>query len=132
MITPAQYCKVCGLQLSGRRDKKYCNPSCKNTYHYLMRQTHYNEISEEINFLLRNRTILKEVLDQENSHQKMVRKAMLQRMGFQFGNYTGSTQLKNSHRLFYVFDYSWIKYSNNDILLQKRKGISARQRSYVP
>lgn len=120
MITPARFCKVCGLKLEGRRDKRYCDLTCKNQYAADMRATHRNEVNIEMKFLLRNRTILKEMLDQEGKSKRKVMRSILQQAGFRFDNFTGSYRNNQNKVYQYVFDYSWMEFSDKEILILKR------------
>ena len=119
-LNPARFCKVCGTKLEGRRDKKYCNQSCKNQYHYDMRALHRTEVSADLGFLFRNRTILHEILDQENSKKKKVPRSLLQFMGFRFPCYTGSHMNKQGKTYYFIFDYSWMAFSDKEVLILKR------------
>lgn len=120
LVVPAKFCKVCGTKLEGRRDKKYCNQSCKNQYHYEMRSLHHNEISAEMGFLLRNRTILHEILDQQASMKKKVSRDLLHFMGFRFECHTG-THVNHQGKMYrYVFDYSWMPFSDKEVLILRR------------
>lgn len=119
-IIPAQFCKVCGSELHGRRDKKYCNLACKNEYQRRMKLQNVNEVAEDVNILFRNRTILKELLDQEGHTQLKVRRQILQKMGFQFQNFTGTYINKHGKTYHYIFDYSWMAFSEKEVLILKR------------
>lgn len=119
-INPARFCKVCGNQLKGRRDKKYCDQICKNQYHADMRALHRTEVSADLSFLFRNRTILHEILDQEGSNKKKIPRSVLQFMGFKFNNYTGAHVNKQGKTYHFVFDYSWMAFSDKEVLILKR------------
>ena len=121
MITPARYCKVCGKLLEGRRDKKYCNLVCKNQYAADMRALHRDEVRIEMKFLLRNRTILKELLDQESLKKKKIKRTALEQLGFRFENFTGTYTNKQNKLYHYIFDYSWMEFSDKEVLILKRK-----------
>ena len=120
MIAPAKYCKVCGTPLKGRRDKKYCNIQCKNQYHLDLKSMHRSEIETDISFLLRNRTVLHELLDQDGHKKRKVKRSILQRMGFRFHNYTGTFLNSRNKMYHYVFDYSWVPFSDQDVLIIKQ------------
>jgi len=121
MITPARYCKVCGKPLQGRRDKKYCNLVCKNQYAADMCALHRNEVQIEMKFLLRNRTILKELLDQESFNKRKIKRTSLEQMGIRSENLTGTYTNKQNKLYHYIFDNFWMEFSDKEVLILKRK-----------
>lgn len=120
MPAPARFCKVCGKPLQGRIDKKYCDINCKNQYHIDMRSLHLDEVNMEMKFLLRNRTILHELLDQKGVKKRKIKRYALQRKGFRFQNYTGNYLNKQGKTYHYVFDYSFMNFSDQEVLIIKR------------
>jgi hypothetical protein len=95
-------CLNCGELFSGRPDKKYCSPECKNDYHNDKSKAEegIKEINRITNILRKNRKILKEILG--DGKGKKEKKDIMMRKGFSFDYIT---QTQGSYR--YCFEYGY-------------------------
>ena len=62
---PVRHCILCGKDLHGRSDKKFCNPYCRSFYNNRVNLTSTHYVRNVINALRRNRRILEEILGKE-------------------------------------------------------------------
>lgn len=79
-----------------------------------------NDVGVDMQMLLRNRTILHELLDQRAEKKIKVKRAILHKMGYKFELYTGSYTNRQQKTYYYIFDYSWMAFSDQEILILKR------------
>jgi hypothetical protein len=111
-------CRNCGEILKGRIDKKYCDDTCRSTFHHkkapeqvnLMRQIHY--------ILLKNRKILAKFF-QKQSNPPTIEKRSLLEMGFHFGYHTQTIKKESNSTQFACYDYAYQELNENQILLFK-------------
>lgn len=110
-------CILCEIQIKGRADKKFCSIKCKNEYHRILRRKTRTAVNEIDDILHRNYAICDELMSQQRKSKIMVPRLVMEKLGFQFNYCTGmykNTQNKIYH---YIYDYSWMKFSNQDIML---------------
>lgn len=79
-------CIQCGLSLFGRRDKKFCNDFCRNTYNNNINKENVEVIRITNSKLKKNHKILKNLI--ENQIQKITKSELLL-LGFDFNLLTG-------------------------------------------
>jgi len=112
-------CKICNTVFQGRSDKLYCSIRCKNYYHVNLRKV-TNKVAIPIDrFLHRNRSILLEILG-KNKSQKKVSRYLLEQKKFRFKymtHYHINTKGKMYH---YVYDISWMQFSDDEILINRK------------
>lgn len=113
-------CKVCNKTIRGRRDKLYCSPICKNQFHRDMKEENASVVVAIDAFLHRNRTILYQLFLEHRKSKLMISRIKLQKMGFRFTNFTGSYVNKQNKRYYHIYDFSWMEFTSNDILIVKR------------
>lgn len=104
-------CLDCGEPISGRRDKKFCNDSCRVNYHNGKNASKNKEIRSIYSILLRNRNILMKLWEQGN---RVTDKEKLLLVGFNFTYHTHVHQNRNTIILG-IFDYSLHFRQNNRI-----------------
>lgn len=111
-------CRLCKQPVTGRADKIFCSATCKANHHIKLNKV-TTEASERIDKILhRNRSILLEIMG-KNSTQKKVPRALLDSKKFHFGyitHYHVNAQNKTVH---YVYDFSWMHYSDQEILIKR-------------
>ncbi len=117
---PMKSCILCQKKIRGRADKKYCSSHCKNHYHQKMRKANTIATSPIDKFLHRNRTILVELFHSRNQKKLMIPKTKLQKLGFRFSNITGIYTNSRGKTYMLVYDYAWMEFSTDDIMLIKR------------
>lgn len=108
-------CLFCGTSLSGRKDKKFCDDSCRNNHYYNTRKN-TNLFINGVNDILRNnRSVLKSLC----CHTKVVvKKQMLEDMGFKFDYMTSLhlTRRNVCYRL--VYDYAYRVIGENVVVMR--------------
>lgn len=112
-------CKMCRGDIKGRSDKIFCSIGCKNEYHIkLIQVTRKETLSTDV-ILHRNRSILLEVMG-KNLKQKKVDRYLLDKKKFNF-NYVTGYYLNSKNKMYnYVYDFSWMIFSDREILIIRR------------
>ncbi|MEM9895310.1 MAG: hypothetical protein AAF789_02975 [Bacteroidota bacterium] len=105
-------CLNCGKQLTGRRDKKFCDTQCRADYHN--RNKSYGElyISSSQSVTRHNRRILKTLCPEGKA---TVRKEVLDRMGYDYRFFSGLYKAKSSGLYYLVYDYAFSPIFERDI-----------------
>ena len=113
-------CKQCGKPFRGRPDKKYCGVPCKNRFNHLRRARTRSEVKRVDAFLHRNREILEEVMEGKGKKWTFSRR-LIDRMGFRFTYMTGYYFNKEGKMYRLVYDYAWMDFSDQKILVVRRQ-----------
>jgi len=106
-----QACLECGEDLKGRRDKKFCNPYCKSSYHY--KKTLENEASlfKKIDDQLKlNRRLLK---NYNKAGKAVIRKTDLIKEGFNPNYFTHYWKNKNGDIYLFCYEYGFLEKEEN-------------------
>ena len=111
-------CKICKKEIVGRIDKKFCSLKCKNFYHINLRKVTNNATITIDEILHRNRSILLEILG-KNIFQKKIKKEILVKKNFKFQYMTHYYVNKNQKMYHYVYDFGWMEFSNDEVLIIK-------------
>jgi len=117
-------CLICSKTLVGRVDKKFCSSKCRSDYHMRLKK-HTSKVTTSIDKILhRNRAILQEIMGKDRQQMK-IPMLRLERKKFNF-NYITKYHINSKGKTYhYVYDISWMKFSNDEVLLnRKRKPIS--------
>jgi len=113
-------CKICKNEFLGRADKMFCSDSCKSTYHRKLRRVTKSATLDIDEILHRNRSILLEILG-KNGVQKKVKRLVLVKKKFQF-KYSTHFHINSQDKMYHhVYDFAWMEFSNDEILIVKRK-----------
>lgn len=114
-------CKICSKKIVGRIDKLFCSIKCKNYYHINLRKvTNNSMVVLEIDKILhRNRGILLELLGKRKK-QLTVERIQLQQKKFQFKYYTHQNVNSKGKTYYYVYDFAWMEFSNDAILIVRK------------
>lgn len=95
-------CWECGKVLRGRTDQKFCNGTCRNSYHN-RKNSYNNNLIRHINYTLRhNRKVLDELVPADKNTVIVSRDELIAR-GFNFKYHT-HTQ-KDANNKMYLFCY---------------------------
>ena len=114
-------CPVCGKQIIGRSDKKYCSISCKNKFHHPSQNRKGDTIKTINRFLFQNFKILEAVFKEEKKDKLMVPRLLLDKMGFHF-NYCTACYINKQGKLYrYIYNYAWMEFSNQELMLVRKK-----------
>lgn len=104
----------------GRSDKLFCSVKCKNYYHTNLRRV-TNEAALKIDRILhRNRSILLEVLG-KNLNRKKVSRLVLEQKKFRFNYLTHFHTNKESKVYHWVYDFAWMSFSDDTILIIRKR-----------
>lgn len=115
-----RHCLMCKSILRGRPDKRFCSIICKSSYHRKLRQatTQATRIIDAI--LHRNRSILLEILGKRKTQIKVDRLSLDQKK-FNFHYFTGRTINKQGKAYHHIYDFRYMQFSDNDILIIRKK-----------
>ncbi|MES2454794.1 MAG: DUF2116 family Zn-ribbon domain-containing protein [Bacteroidota bacterium] len=112
------HCLECGAPVTGRRDKVYCDDSCRTSFNNRKRQT---EAAVEPEFLkvipkiiLGNYQILKGL---NSAPLTKIKRSKLEKMGFNFGYITSTYVTKTGAVYNFCFDQGYLQLSDDLILL---------------
>lgn len=113
-------CKVCQKRLFGRSDKIFCDVGCKNQYHKQMRYASKHAAIEINSYLKRNYIILLETLGKNKTQIKVYRN-VLERKKFRFKYHT-HYHINSKNKMYrYVYDLGWMEFSDDEILIVRKK-----------
>jgi hypothetical protein len=111
-------CLQCETLFQGRQDKRFCSSSCKNSHFNTQRKT-TKEVTKEIDgYLHRNHEILRTLMGE--SHKELLDRLVVVRTGFKFDYMTGIYHNKVGKLYHYVYDYAWMEFSDQKILVVRK------------
>ncbi len=115
-------CKVCGIAFRGRNDKQFCSTKCKNKHHYKGKKQDGIVVTID-KILHKNRSILQSLYEDEPPKKDKLKlpKIVLTKLGFNFEYYTGTYLNTQKKRYYYVYDYAWMEFSLQEILIVRKK-----------
>lgn len=113
-------CKICSKTLVGRSDKKFCSIKCKNYYHVNLRKVTDKAVESINKKLHRNRAILLEIMG-KYKNKMIIDRIVLENKNFRFTYHTHFHINKEGKMYRYVYDFAWMEFSNNQILITKSK-----------
>ena len=104
----------------GRTDKIFCSIKCKSSYHRQLRAA-TKKITIGIDKILhRNRSILLEVMGKHKTQNK-IPITVLEKKKFNF-NYVTKYYVNSKGKTYnYVYDFSWMTFGDNEVLINRRK-----------
>jgi len=112
-------CKMCKQSFVGRSDKIFCSVACKSMYHRKLNKV-TSEASYRIdNILHRNRSILLEIL---GKHKTQIRteRILLDKKRFNYRYFTSRTVNKNGKVYFHVYDFAYMWFSDETVLIVRK------------
>jgi predicted nucleic acid-binding Zn ribbon protein len=113
-------CKICSSIIYGRSDKKFCSGRCKNYYHTNLRKVTETAVKDIDIILHRNRSILLEILGKYKIQAKIER-IILDKKKFNFKYHTHLQVNKVGKTYFYVYDFAWMEFSDDEVLIVKQR-----------
>ena len=114
-------CPVCGKNIVGRADKKFCSIACKSKFNHPSSKAETDIIKTVNRFLLQNFKIMESIFASEKKNKLMVPRILLDKMGFHFAYCTGS-YINNQGKLYrYIYDYGWMEFSSQELMLVRNK-----------
>jgi hypothetical protein len=113
-------CLHCAQEIRGRSDKKFCSLACKNGYTAATRRDTRDAVAEIDAFLHRNREILAMLMGDASKIE--LDRLVLTRTGFKYEYHTGTYLNKEGKLYRLVYDYAWMDFSDQKILVVRKKG----------
>jgi len=113
-------CKICNKEVKGRKDKIFCSVRCKNYYHTNLRRVTNMEVVTINKILHRNRSILLEIMG-KRKFQIKIKRLVLEKKNFHFTYHTHFHTNKQEKTFFHVYDFAWMEFSNDEILIVRRR-----------
>jgi hypothetical protein len=111
-------CLECGLQLSGRKDQKYCSDYCRNTCNNRQNESSTAYVRRINNILRKNRRILSIL----NPKGKVTIDGMtLAEEGFNFHYFTNIYKTQKGTQYYFCYDEGYIKTVNDQYMLVKKQ-----------
>lgn len=111
-------CKICKTKIQGRKDKMYCSTKCKSEYNHRL-QAATKIVTGDIDAILhRNRSCLLEIMGKNNVKMKIDR-SELDKKNFKYSYITHYHINKFGKMVHYVYDFSWIIFSDQEILINR-------------
>lgn len=106
-------CLYCNKELTGRTDKKYCDPQCKSSHQYQREKQKpkrfYNKVDNQIRL---NRKLLKEY---NRAGKATVRSSILIKEGFNPKFFTHYWKNQKGDVYLFVYEYGFLKRKENGI-----------------
>ena len=113
-------CIICSNRIVGRSDKKFCSVACKSYYHHQLRKV-TKEATRHIDEILhRNRSILLEIMG-KNKVKMKINRIKLEQKKFRFKYHTHFQINKEGKMYRHIYDFAWMEFSNDEILIVRRK-----------
>ena len=113
-------CKICQKEFYGRADKIFCSVACKNNYNKRLRRVTEDASKEIDDILHRNRSILLEVMGKYKT-QLTVERIVLDKKNFNFSYLTGYSINNKGKTYQHVYDFSYMVFSSQRILIVRKK-----------
>ncbi len=101
-------CLECRKPLNGRRDKKFCDEGCRNTYHNRINSEKPLSVRSVNTILSKNRKIISQIMYMKGELE--ITEQKLSGMGFNFEYFTG---LSNENNKIYHHCYEFAYVSEN-------------------
>jgi hypothetical protein len=118
-------CLDCNKEISGRSDKKFCNPYCKSAYHYKKDKETKPSLFKKIDRQLKtNRRILKLY---NKAGKSIVMKKILIDEGFNPHYYTHTWRKRYDETYYFCYEYGYLILKENG----KEKYVLIRWQQYM-
>lgn len=118
MTRDKKYCKECGEEIYGRRDKQFCSDYCRAS-HYNVQHAELANYIRRVNYTIRkNRSILSS-LNPEGKAK--VDKGKLLDKGFNFDYYTNVYKTRSGKVYFFCYDQGYLELENGYLALVVRQ-----------
>ncbi len=121
----ARACLECGQPVKGRRDKKFCDDACRNSYNNRENREATNLVRNTNRTLAKNRRILAAL----NPHGKSKTTVdILRGKGFDFNYFTGMYETQKGGRYFFCYEQGYILLGKNEVALVVKQEYVDRQK----
>ena len=109
-----QTCAYCGKEMIGRIDKKFCDDTCRTSFHNLQKQEEATQIRPINSVLKKNRSILKSL---NKTGKSKVNKEMLLKAGFNFEYLTRMYTTKKGATYYFCYEHGYLPLDNGWFML---------------
>ena len=107
-------CMNCGKEIKGRYDKKFCDDSCRNTYHNTQNKA-VNAYMRHVNYTLkRNRKIMESL---NITGKSVVKKEAMVKAGFDFEFHTNIIKTKKGAEYFFCYEHGYLMLDDDTLML---------------
>lgn len=111
-------CLECGKVVYGRKDKKFCDDQCRNSYNNKQNSDSNNYVRNVHNVLRKNRRILEELNPKGKSKTT---RAKLNEKGFDFNYHTSTYTTKAGATYFFCYEYGYLPLEREHYALVKKQ-----------
>ncbi len=112
-------CLECGMEIHGRRDKKFCTDQCRNDYNNKNNSDANNYIRNVNRILRKNRKVLMEVCGK--AEKKKAQREYLLKKGLQMDYTTNTYTTKEGKTYFFCYDYGYLPLDRDWVMIVKKK-----------
>jgi predicted nucleic acid-binding Zn ribbon protein len=111
-------CPICGDQLSGRIDKKFCSDQCRTEYNNKHNQYSNNYIRQVNRILRKNRRIMEEF--NPLGKTKIPKRKLIDK-GFDFKYFTSIYRTKTGNTYYFCYEQGYLPLENDFCALVKNE-----------
>lgn len=111
-------CPVCGDQIFGRVDKKFCSDQCRNTFNNQSKGYSTSYVRQVNTVLRKNRKILAEL---NPKGKTKVHKNQLTKKGFDFGFHTNIYTTKTGNIYYFCYEHGYLSLDDDFYALVTRE-----------
>lgn len=111
-------CPVCGFEIIGRSDKRFCSDKCRNIFNNNIRRDVNNNMRNINNILRHNRRILEEM--NPRGKTKVKREKLLVK-GFSFEYFTHIYKTKTGNQYYFCYEQGYLPLADDFFALVVRK-----------
>ena len=110
--------------MKGRADKIFCDTTCKNAYNYQKKQQKSDAVKTIDRLLHKNHDVMEQIFEDEKRKHFKLPKIILTKMGFDFSYHTGTYLNSQGKTYHYIYDYAWMEFSHQEIMVVRGKTVS--------
>lgn len=116
--TKKKECIICGEEITGRPDKRFCSDNCRSTYHNRQNSDQTNFIRNINNILRKNRRILATM---NTDGKTSIHRDKLMENGFNFRYFTNEYVTQKGTVYRFVYDQGYTERDNGYLTLVVRQ-----------
>lgn len=113
-------CLECGSSIKGRIDKKFCSDGCRSSYHNKLNFSSLRSIRYIDNHLKKNRRILMDCLNEQNTVQMQIELRKVLKKGFVFEFHTHVERMPNGTEYQFCYEFGFAQLNEHEIHLIKQ------------
>lgn len=118
MLPEKKYCKECGEEIHGRRDKQFCSDYCRATQYNVTHAGIANYI-RKVNYTIRKNRGILSALNPEGKAR--VNKIKLMDRGFNFDYYTNVYKTRSGKVYYFCYDHGYLELEGDNYALVVRQ-----------